>query len=296
MKKKVQILMSTYNGEKYLREQIDSLLNQDYPNVEILIRDDGSKDDTKNILFEYQKKYKNIFVYYGDNVGVTDSFFDLLKKSDADYVAFCDQDDVWLKEKISRGVMSLEKENEPTMYCSMKILVDSQLNELGISPEKIPVPSFENALVESICTGCTCMMNKMLIDNIKSHIPVHAIIHDWWIYLVATYLGKVIYDEEAYILYRQHDNNTIGMTNSMIGLIKAKINYINSNRGKLKAQLEEFNKLYSEYEEKDRVIRLLIASEHGKAKLQTVFGKYYKRQLVLDQFITRGLFLFNKML
>ena len=99
-KMKVQILMSTYNGERFLREQIESLLRQSWKNVEILIRDDGSKDGTREILNEYSDKYENIQVYLESNLGVARSFFELLKKSDADYVAFCDQDDICLEKKI----------------------------------------------------------------------------------------------------------------------------------------------------------------------------------------------------
>ena len=104
--------MSTYNGEKYLREQIDSILNQDYPEISLLIRDDGSTDGTVDILKEYAQKYRDIDYYVGENLGVQNSFFDLMKRADkrAYYYAFADQDDVWLPGKIKRAIELLERE------------------------------------------------------------------------------------------------------------------------------------------------------------------------------------------
>ena len=108
---KVQILMSTYYGEKYLREQLDSIIKQTYPLINILIRDDGSSDGTLSILKEYAGKYDHVTYYEGENIGVIQSFLQLLKESDANvnYYAFADQDDVWLPEKIVRAVEKLEE-------------------------------------------------------------------------------------------------------------------------------------------------------------------------------------------
>ena len=104
--KEVVILISTYNGEKYLAEQLDSLLNQTYQNIKIFIRDDGSKDKTIDIIKEYQKKSEKIFLTEGKNIGFINSFFELLKLSNnADYYAYCDQDDVWMEDKIERAVI-----------------------------------------------------------------------------------------------------------------------------------------------------------------------------------------------
>ena len=114
--KKVAILMSTYNGEKYLKEQIESLLAQTYGNIEIYIRDDGSKDNTIKIIKNYKEKYNNIVLKEGKNIGFINSFFELLNLcNDADYYAYCDQDDVWMNDKIERAVKFLGKtdENKP---------------------------------------------------------------------------------------------------------------------------------------------------------------------------------------
>ena len=116
---RVQVLLSTYNGQKYLKELMDSVLNQDFPNLEILVRDDGSTDKTLHILEKYSG-LKNVQILQGKNIGVVRSFFALLEASppDAEYIAFCDQDDVWKEDKVSRAVGILEKhgDNTPIMY------------------------------------------------------------------------------------------------------------------------------------------------------------------------------------
>lgn len=296
MNETVQILMSTYNGQTYIREQMESLLKQDYSNIEILIRDDGSTDNTVQILQEYETVYANVQVFEEKNVGVTASFFELLRKSDAAYIAFCDQDDVWLPDKVTRAVTKLQNIQGPALYCSNKILVDSKLQVIANNHEKKLRPAFENALVECICTGCTSMMNRELADSIRSHIPEHAIIHDWWCYLVASYLGTVVFDEQAYIWYRQHGGNVIGASPTVFGTIHAKAEYVKKNKGKLRGQLQDFAQLYRKYPKKDELVQLLLSSEKMPAKSKVVFGHVFYRQEKLDGVITRILFLINKML
>ena len=123
----VQVLMSTYNGEKYIREQLNSIINQTYPSIKILVRDDGSSDGTIEILEEYAAKYDNMAYYAGKNLGVIQSFLQLLKDSDdsSAYYAFSDQDDVWLPEKIEKAVEMIENNKEveqPILYCVIHIL------------------------------------------------------------------------------------------------------------------------------------------------------------------------------
>ena len=144
--KKVQILMSTYNGERYLAEQLDSIFRQTWPNIEVLVRDDGSKDATLEILNEYQKKHANLYVFPGTNEGLTRSFLELIQKCDADYVAFSDQDDYWLENKIEVAVERLAEFDGPALYCSNQILVDQDLNRLPEGEIPDAVPGFGNAL------------------------------------------------------------------------------------------------------------------------------------------------------
>lgn len=246
--KKVQVLLSSYNGEKFIREQIDSILAQKNVEVELLIRDDGSTDGTKDILQQYEAIHNNVRVIYGENVGVIKSFFSLLEEADeAAYTAFADQDDVWLPEKIFRAVTLLEKEqqNMPLVYCSDKQLVDESLHPLSaaITYNKVR-PEFGNALVENMCTGCTCVINKDMRLFLKGRQPEFTIMHDFWIYLVGSCFGKVIYDEKAYILYRQHGGNKLGAASSLMENYRRRIQNFNKHRGQLTRQAEELLKLY----------------------------------------------------
>lgn len=295
-KMKVQILMSTYNGERFLREQIESLLRQSWKNVEILIRDDGSKDGTREILNEYSDKYENIQVYLESNLGVARSFFELLKKSDADYVAFCDQDDIWLEKKIEAAVVKLEQEKGPALYCSNKFLVDSTGNPMKKQDIRKRRPGFGNAVVECICTGCTAVMNQELAEILKEKVPEHAILHDWWTYLAASYVGKVIYDEQAYIYYRQHQENVVGAKPGFWGEVQSKAAYLRNNRGKLKGQLTDFAKLYQGNKDKDALVQNVLGAEHFPGTIKILWNRDMYRQSLLDEIIMRMLFLFHRML
>lgn len=294
--KKVQILMSTYNGERFLQEQIESLLCQTWENLEILIRDDGSKDRTPDILEEYRANYHNVKVYLEENLGVSQSFFELLKKSDADYVAFCDQDDIWLEDKIEAAVRKLEREKGPALYCGNKILVDSEGNSMEKQDTRTRIPGFGNAVVECICTGCTAVMNRELTDIIRTRLPEHAILHDWWSYLAATYVGKVIFDTHAYIKYRQHEMNVVGAKVGFWGEVKAKAAYLKKNRGRLEAQLTDFAELYHGDREKDALVEAILAAKHFPGRIKILCNRGMYRQSRMDGVIMRMLFLIGRML
>lgn len=294
--KKVQILMSTYNGQTYLQKQIESILGQTYSNIELLIRDDGSKDQTVEILKKYEQQYKNIKVFYEKNIGVTASFFSLLNESDADYIAFADQDDIWLPQKIEMAVEKLQKYPKPALYASNKVLIDQNDHIIQKNNMKDKKPSFSNALVESICTGCTIVMNKMLVDLVKKHIPSHAVLHDWWCYLLAAYIGEVIYDKEAYIWYRQHGDNVVGAVNHIGDKIRYNVRYILKNRGKLKKQLEEFQSVYHGDIKKDKQLQRVREANRFPNSVRIVFSKDIRRQNMIDEVIMRGLFALHLML
>lgn len=246
--KKVQVLLSSYNGEKYIREQLDSILSQTNVEVTLLVRDDGSKDGTKQILQQYAEHYSNIEVMFEENVGVIQSFFSLIENAkQADYFAFADQDDVWLLEKLHRAITLLEQEPAeiPLVYCSAKQLVDEALNPLpsAICYKNVKT-AFGNALVENMCTGCTCVINRKLLELIQGRLPDFTVMHDFWIYLVGTCFGKVIYDEQSYILYRQHTGNELGAASSIYENYVRRVKNFRKHRGQLSRQAEELIKIY----------------------------------------------------
>lgn len=295
-KEKVQILLSAYQGEAFLEEQLDSLLKQSWKNLEILIRDDGSQDGTRKILEDYSGRYEHIKYFPGENIGVTQSFFELLRQSDAEYVAFCDQDDVWLEHKVEAAVRKLAQETGPALYCSNKILVDRSLTPMKKQSRRRLKPGFGNAAVECICTGCTAVMNRELADILTARLPEYAILHDWWTYLAASYTGTVIFDPHPYILYRQHEGNVVGAKGGFWGQVQSKAAYLKKSRGKLKRQLSEFARLYQGNSQKDRLVQQILAAEKFPGRLQILWNRSMYRQSALDEVIMRILFLINRML
>lgn len=221
-KPKFLILLSTYNGEKYIADQFDSLLNQNEIDLHILIRDDGSRDTTLSIIKTYMNRHSEIIrCLKGQNVGAKSSFFTLIEYAakllgDYDYFAFCDQDDIWKNNKLSRAAefLNMEDSQKPLLYCSSTQMVDSDLHELSVWPRspKKPLIVF-NALVENVAVGCTTVLNGKALEILASSLPCHhnnVIMHDWWTYLTISAMGQVIFDNEPLILYRQHSNNALG--------------------------------------------------------------------------------------
>lgn len=295
---KVQILMSTYNGEEYIREQLDSILAQSYPDVDIFIRDDGSSDDTYVILKEYEEMHSNIRAYQGKNIGVNQSFFELLKKRDkeAAYIGFCDQDDYWLPEKIEKAVEQLKYLKGPALYCGAKTLVDENLEVLKDQQNSHVNPGFGNAVIESICSGCTTLMNRELTDIIARRLPKDVIHHDWWCYMAATYLGSMYYDENSYIYYRQHKGNEVGASGLLLAQIKAKARDLKKRHGDLKKQLSDFKHYYHTDKEKDALVDAILKAEKFPNRITILFDNRWYRQSSLDNWVVRGLFLLNRML
>lgn len=220
---KVAILVCTYNGEKYISEQLDSIISQSYNNWEIFVSDDGSNDNTINILKQYQEKVgaDKFHLTHGPQQGFAWNFLSLLKLSgnNFDYYAFSDQDDIWLSNKLITAInaMSGISNDIPSLYCGRTKLINEVGEDIGYSPLFKKKPSFCNALVQSIAGGNTMVINqssRRLI--IKTPMDAEVVAHDWWVYiLVSACGGSVYYDAEPMILYRQHDHNIIGANTSL---------------------------------------------------------------------------------
>lgn len=208
--------MSTYNGEKYLHEQIDSVLEQKEVNARLIVRDDGSTDNTINILNEYRDK--GLLQYYtGENLGPQRSFMHLLQHApESDYYAFADQDDVWLPEKLSIAIQSIKDANKPALYYSQTQLTDAELDTI---PSVIihPKNTFGESLIYKFIGGCTMVMNHRLRLAIGEFMPDEMPMHDIWIYSIALGIDAfVVFDPTPHILYRQHRDNTVGLGQGFI--------------------------------------------------------------------------------
>ncbi|MGD6856664.1 glycosyltransferase family 2 protein [Bacillus infantis] len=222
--KKVQILMSTYNGERFLEEQLDSLMNQVGVEISILVRDDGSIDSTTKILNKYQKK--GLLTWYsGENLKPAYSFLNLMKNAPvADYYAFCDQDDVWEDKKLITAIQKLNMFSSqiPALYFSKAQLFDEKLNIIEGASYPNGTFSFGTALIRNNATGCTMVFNHTLLEFVNQcNPPNFLLMHDHWIYLLCLALnGNVVFDSNSYIKYRQHGNNACGSNHGFIHRFK----------------------------------------------------------------------------
>ncbi|QPS70932.1 glycosyltransferase family 2 protein [Lactococcus garvieae] len=211
---KVNILMSTYNGEKYVGQQIESIQKQTFTEWNLLVRDDGSKDKTCDIVNSYAQNDKRIQLFQAENKGVIESFYDLAKSSQADYYFFCDQDDFWLSDKMQIVLDEASKhdnEKAKLYYTDLKIVnKDLQvLNESMIrSQSNHANTKLVQELTENSVTGCTMVANHALIELWKNTSDI--IMHDWYLALLAAAQDGLIYIDQATILYRQHDSNVLG--------------------------------------------------------------------------------------
>jgi glycosyltransferase involved in cell wall biosynthesis len=215
----VLVLLSTFNGSAFLREQIRSILDQRVEGkLTLLVRDDGSQDDTIAILQSFREP--RLEITRGENLGAKASYLELLataRQRDADYIALSDQDDVWLEGKLERAIDQLRAIDGPALYCSAVNLVDANLNPQARFAYS-GAPGFEIAFFTNCVTGCTCVINRAVALRLKEFPrPDEILMHDWWLYLVVVAFGQVIYDSESRILYRQHGANQIGRARGALG-------------------------------------------------------------------------------
>lgn len=242
----IAIVMATYNGEEYIKEQLDSIINQTYKSWNLFIHDDGSTDNTLRIINDYIDKYdEKIKLISGPKTGgAKNNFFYLMKHVDANYMMFSDQDDVWLKDKVEKTfhkMKEVEKKNDkkPILVYSDLSVVDENLNV--ISPKMSEYQKFDmnnlrtkDFLAENKVTGCTMMINKTLKDYAcQAETYNDIIMHDWWIALLASSTGIIEFISEPLILYRQHGDNSVGALNFNFGYILKRMTNFQSVKERL---------------------------------------------------------------
>ena len=215
----VAILLSTWNGTAYLPEQLDSFLRLSGPSWRLYWRDDGSTDRSADMVREFAAgQGSGLVIECNDNlgrIGIAASFLTLLRRAPAGCtVAFADQDDVWLSEKLARGVHALSgvSQDVPALYCARQSLVNAGLKPIRLSGRVAEPPGFPQALTQNIATGCTVMLNQAAVRLISTSTEPSGTLHDWWAYLVVTAAGgRVLIDDEPTVLYRQHGGNAVGV-------------------------------------------------------------------------------------
>jgi hypothetical protein len=270
-KTRIVILLPTYNGATYLEQQLDSLLAQSHENFVVVARDDGSTDSSVDLMQRYAEKFPEHFHVLssdGANLGACGNFSFLMQYVlankpllglDNAYMMFCDQDDVWKPDKIEKNICAMQKQenlspNTPVLVHSDLEVVDSDLHPLArslfkyqrINPRR---KSVWRMLILNTVTGCTVMINEALA-TLASPIPNEAVMHDWWVALVASGMGQVVTIDEALISYRQHDTNTVGALQYEPLKISARVKKLMSDSSykdislQLYRQASEFSNIY----------------------------------------------------
>lgn len=276
--KTVKVLLSTFNGERYIKEQINSVLNQEGVNVEIIVRDDGSSDSTIKIIESFFDD--RITIYKGENLGPAKSYLDLIKNAgEADYYAFCDQDDVWDKDKLKLAVKKLDliEEKKSALYFSTYEVVDDKLNYLYTRDMNFERDyTLQQTLIFRAPSGCLMVFNKQLRRLIQLSNPQYLRMHDFWVLLVAEAFHSVIIAEpKATMKYRQHEGNTVGTGLTIIQRTIKIIKSIKYNKNERYKQASSFYNEYSKYlgNNEKRILKKVLRYQKGLR---------YKLELITD--------------
>ncbi len=304
----VAVLMSTYNGERFLLEQIESIVAQEDVDVTLFVRDDGSSDRTIELLNSIAAGSNRISFEFGDNLGVVASFLTLLQNAgpDFDFYAFSDQDDYWLPDKLHRAEKMIvqkrrkSRDQVPYMYYSRLDFVDEFLNPLGHSI--IPTTSgFHNALVQNQATGCTVVLDQTARNLVCNNPPNWALMHDWWCYLTVSAFGEVIYDAESRIRYRKHGHNVTPATPNFVRELYARTRRFlgeNDIPEKVTDQAREFDRRFGDALSNDkRAILKGFLEARGKGlpgRLRYSLTMPVRRNTPIDNFILRILIVIGR--
>ncbi|MDD7409788.1 glycosyltransferase [Fusobacterium gastrosuis] len=283
--------MSTYNGELYLKEQINSILEQEDVKVDIWIRDDGSVDSTVQIINDYMKEYSNIKYYTGKNLKSAQSFIDLLYTIEGyDYYAFADQDDVWYRRKLIEGIKYLKDDYH--LYGCKKEIVNENLEVLNKKDEYPKCLELGVTILRCKISGCTMIFDRFLKNKLMEYRPQVVTMHDSWVLKVACCVGKVYFDSNKYILYRQHSKNVVGAKQDLLNLWKKRIKNLKKRKKNLTRikMAEELYRGYSKYlndKEKEHLYNFINSRNSFKDRIKVIFSNFIKGDSYLDTIILK---------
>ncbi len=302
--KRILVMMSTYNGEKHLAEQIDSILNQKTEHeVHLRIRDDGSKDGTCRIIEEYIQKFPSrIDLIKGENRGYNASFFSLIQSADGfDYYSISDQDDIWLPEKLQIACEAIDgvKEEVPVLYASTSFLVHDDLIPYGTTRKKERDMTMYNTIIQNICPGHTQVMNNALIALLKTNIDTDRVyVYDSWIQNIANLYGTILFDNEPHTFYRQYEGNQLGSGTGKIGQLIVSGKRSDTGDGhKYRCQIEYFAELNKDEMMKKgcfNEINEFIESRSFSSRLVYVLKSRLYRQNILETMAFKAAVLANR--
>ncbi|MBE7092080.1 MAG: glycosyltransferase family 2 protein [Clostridiales bacterium] len=288
MSKKIAILLATHNSEKYINQQIDSLLRQTCKDsISIVVSDDTSTDKTVDIIKEYMENHKNISLIKSEQAlkSPQANFWFLLKNApEADYYMFCDHDDVWLEEKVEKTISKMleTEDNCPAIVHSdlfvadnlLKIISPSMFSSQGLNN----APDLKNALVQNSVTGCTMMINHSLRTlALKKENVENMIMHDWYLTILCLASGKIGFVDEPLILYRQHGNNQVGAKNTKsVGYIFNKALQLKKNKNNIKSTYQQAKDIYDIFNDGTENFELIkhYAQNLNKNKIQRILSAF----------------------
>ena len=300
----VLVLMSTYNGELYLRKQLDSILHQDKVNVHLLIRDDGSTDGTCRILAEYSELYPNISWEASENVGFVRSFSILADRAlaypePADFYAFSDQDDIWMPKKLKTACRYLEDldQNTPLLFSSNSLFVDDNMSVLGAFHIETPHYTKQNVMIYPTEQGCSMVFNKRALELYDSHPPKNAW-HDRWMCLICNFFGKSVYCQTPLFYYRIHGGNMIGKKQKLWDRIVDDVKFFFTSDAKNSQMVDEFYNAFNtrlSSEDQNIVNVFLHYKDSFPNKWKVMVSSEYQRASNWQERIRKDvLLLFNK--
>lgn len=316
MKEKIDILMATYNGEKYVAQQIDSILNQTYKNIRLIISDDCSTDSTRDILKKYENDKRIEIHFQKKNLGYIRNFEFLLKQVKNDLYMMSDQDDVWLEEKVEKSLEILKEQNADMVFGDLEVVdenlktIYSSFGDFMLLNRKIKKQINSNKLnyLYNCVTGCTILSKKQFIEKILP-IPYKSkyVAHDHWMALMVSIYGKIAYMPERYIKYRQHGNNQIGtekISHKFTRLEEVRKLFIEVKLGVFGTYVENNSRFPEEIQELNtkayNYYKMLENKNNFNFKGWSIFHKLYKNETIIYYlenfcimnlpFIGRGLF------
>lgn len=299
---KLLVLLSSYNGEKYLREQVDSLLSQTLDGVEILVRDDGSTDGTRTILEAYAEQGK-LRWEAGNRLGPARSFWRLIQTcGDADYYAFCDQDDIWDADKlvIAVGKLRTADAGKPSLYCGDVRVTDSVGRMTGHLVRYCPV-NYGHALIRNLAPGCTYVFNHASMELLRQFDAERMGIelHDWTVYQIVSCFGQIVFDSEPHMSYRQHGGNVIGASNISVMEFLRKVHsfWNGSKKGSRSRQALHLEQVFSsQMSPFNRDLTAMFAHYRtdNKLKKKLLQAKWIKLQR-LEKYLFKLLVVFNRL-
>ena len=295
------ILLSTFNGDRFLRAMLDSVASQIGVNLVLYWRDDGSTDSTAEIVRSYRASIDLRELPWSGRLGPCSSFLSILREAAPHHTSFhfADQDDVWKPGKVAHARKVVTQSEVPTLFHCRQQLIDCSDRPLGLSRLSGP-GSFQNALCENIAVGCTVAFNQSAALLVAKENPKYALMHDWWAYLVVSTVGRIEYDSYPWIHYRQHSQNVVGGSHGVFKdwykRVRRQISRP-SNAPTRIGQLLDLLDIHGEiltYEQRSQVERLLAGKTSLSQRLKNCVVPPATRQSWVDQLLLRGILLTNR--